>query len=483
MKQYIKVDLYGQFDDDTRHEFTYPLKILNQYSFTEATVWAKSISDPRALHGQLCKAGADCYVMWGNEYGNYFSYITRNNRDSRGGMAMLTFFVERNHICEGKEIYEALNKLSHKLIVCGEYSNESVEDIINDIAVYTSSKCIPSKINKNTATSEPTYGYKVYTNEDELIDLMTFIAQEGYTTYDKIILAKDCNTKDNTVIQHITSPLRKYYNICDAKDAQANCRFINAEDSFNITYKKQGFDNAEIVCTAPHCSCEYYQIKGTSIVLSDVSKVNVVFTKTWYFDIRKSTDNTSINESLVELTVNGRFPDKRENRKLIQYTEDELNTLSVVYITASLPNYHLYKGEVNLKTTNSQIQIMMEPKVSKIRLQFNFDNIISSNPVFMQIDETTKVYKDLTQIKQFCGYKAELDSNDVYQVYIPKNPKPVWVYNHNDYESSSPKWVKWLTAILILTFVAALGALWFFDGSEITDFIKTILNELNEKGI
>ena len=85
MKQYIKVDLYGQFDDDTRHEFTYPSKLVNQYSFTEATVWAKSISDPRALHGKICKAGADCYVIWGNEYGNYFSYITRNSRDSRGG--------------------------------------------------------------------------------------------------------------------------------------------------------------------------------------------------------------------------------------------------------------------------------------------------------------------------------------------------------------------------------------------------------------
>ena len=127
MKQYIKVDLYGQFDDDTRHEFTYPSKLLNQYSFTEATVWAKSISDPRALHGKICKAGADCYVIWGNEYGNYFSYITRNSRDSRGGMAMVTFFVERNHICDGKDIYEALNKLSHKLIVNGDYSNESVE--------------------------------------------------------------------------------------------------------------------------------------------------------------------------------------------------------------------------------------------------------------------------------------------------------------------------------------------------------------------
>lgn len=473
MKQYIKVDLYGQFDDDTRHEFTYPSKLLNQYSFTEATVWAKSISDPRALHGKICKAGADCYVIWGNEYGNYFSYITRNSRDSRGGMAMVTFFVERNHICDGKDIYEALNKLSHKLIVNGDYSNESVEEIINDIAVYTSTKCIPSRINKNTTSSEPTYGYKVFANKEELIDILTFIAQGGYASYDKIILAKDGNVKDNIAIQHITSPLCKYYNIYDAQDAQANCRFINAQDSFNITYRKQGFDNAVIACPAPHCNCEYFQIKGTSIVLSDVSNVNVVFTKTWYFDIRKSTDNTCVDESFVELTVNGRIPDK-STRKLIRFTEEELKTLRVVPITASSPHYHQYNGEVDLTTTNSQILIKMEPKVSKIRVQFNFDNSISSSPVFMQIDETTKIYKDLTQSDRFCGYRARLDFNNVYQVDIPKNPKPVRDYEYNDYQSSSPKWIKWLMAILIIGFIAAVGVLSVLYWSEITSFINNL---------
>ena len=86
----IKVDLYGQFDDDTRHECTYPVKLASQYSFTEETVWAKSIVDPRGLHGKVCKPGTECYVMWANQYGNYFSYITRNPRDSRGGTVSYT---------------------------------------------------------------------------------------------------------------------------------------------------------------------------------------------------------------------------------------------------------------------------------------------------------------------------------------------------------------------------------------------------------
>lgn len=116
----------------------------------------------------------------------------------------------------------------------------------------------------------------------------------------------------------------------------------------------------------------------------------------------------------------------------------------------------------------------MEPKVSKIRVQFNFDNSISSSPVFMQIDETTKIYKDLTQSDRFCGYRARLDFNNVYQVDIPKNPKPVRDYEYNDYQSSSPKWIKWLMAILIIGFIAAVGVLSVLYWSEITSFINNL---------
>lgn len=467
MKQYIKVDLYGQFADDTRHEFTYPSKLLNQYSFTEATAWAKSISDPRAF-------GPDCYVIWGNEYGNYFSYITRNSRDSRGGMAMVTFFVERNHICDGNDIYAALNKLSRILIENGTYTNEAVEDVINDIDVYTSSKCIPSKINKNTATSEPAYGYKVFASDKELIDLLTFISQKEYSSYNKVILVREGNTKDIIKNQHITSPLHKYYNIYNAQGAQSNCTFIDEQDTFNITYTKQGFDNVVIACKAPHSNCEYFQIKGASIILNDVSKVNVGFTKTWYFDIRKATDNSCIDESLIKLTIHGRSPDN-SNRKQIRFTEEELKKLKVVPITASGLHYLQYEGEVDLTKTNSLIHITMNPKVSEIKFQFNFDNSISSRPAFMPIDETTKIYKDLTQSDRFFGYRARRLGNDIYQVDIPKNPKPVRDYNHNDYEPTAPKWVKWLLIILLIAFVAAVSILYW---SEITNFIIGIFEEL-----
>ena len=152
----IKVDLYGQFDDDTLHECTYPVKLASQYNFTEETVWAKSIVDPRGLHGKVCKPGTECYVMWANQYGNYFSYITRNPRDSRGGMAMVTFFVGRNKVCDGRDILSSLRKLSDRLIVNGDYSYSGIEEDITNLRMSRSTHVIPQRaVAKDVSSTEP----------------------------------------------------------------------------------------------------------------------------------------------------------------------------------------------------------------------------------------------------------------------------------------------------------------------------------------
>ena len=109
----------------------------------------------------------------------------------------------------------------------------------------------------------------------------------------------------------------------------------------------------------------------------------------------------------------------------------------------------------------------MESKVSKIRVQFNFANSISSSPVFMQIDETSKEFKDLTHYDRFCGYRARLDFNNVYQVDIPRNPKRIRDYDYD--RLLSLWWVKLLLIILIVAIVAAFGFLIFSYWSDIRD--------------
>ena len=320
----IKVDLYGQFDDDTRHECTYPVKLASQYSFTEETVWAKSIVDPRGLHGKACKPGTECYVMWANQYGNYFSYITRNPRDSRGGMAMVTFFVSRNKVCDGRDILSSLRKLSDRLIVNGDYSYSGIEEDITNLRMSRSTHVIPQRaVAKDVSSTEPRIGFKEYTDTKELEEIFTFIEQKEYSSYDKIILVKREDVKENIMVPRISSELIRYYTVENAANAFSDPSYVYDTQSFKVTYKKDNCDSQVVECHPPFVNNKIYTVDGNVITLKTAEEVNVQFTKTFYFSIRKTNDGRGYDEDKISISVNGRIPDKR-NRKLIRFTEAEI---------------------------------------------------------------------------------------------------------------------------------------------------------------
>ena len=475
MKDFIKIDLYGQFGDDTRHECTYPVKLANQYSFSEETVWAKSISDPRGIHGKICKAGTDCYVMWANQYGNYFSYITRNTQDSRGGMAMVTFFVARNKVCDGRDVLTSLKKLSERLIENGDYSSIGIEEDINPARIISSFHVIPQKmLKKDAVPTEPRYAYKEYTDDSELEEIFTFIEQQEYASYDKIILVKKGNVKENVTIQHLSQNLKKYYTIVDADDAKSDPSFISDAQSFKITYRKENCDNQAVECNAPFVTGKFYSVDGNILTLRGATEVGVEFTKTFYFSVVKKNDKTVYDENQISISINGRLPNKA-NRKLIRFTEKELEQNPIMQISAIGEHFHPYEGNVDFREFNSNysvIKIVMEPKISRVKVQFNFPDETNSGPVFLQMDETTKAYQDLIQKMRLYGYRAYRDYNGIHQIDIPYNPKPI----RDENESRLPKWARIVIPIVILLVIVALGFLIYkFDVlGIIANFIRNL---------
>ena len=358
----IKVDLYGQFDDDTRHECTYPVKLANQYSFTEETVWAKSIVDPRGLHGKVCKPGTECYVMWANQYGNYFSYITRNPRDSRGGMAMITFFVNRNKVCDGRDILSSLRKLSNRLIVSGDYSYSGIEEDITDLRISRSTHVLPQRVlAKDVVSTEPRIGFKEYTDEKNLEEIFTFIEQKEYSSYDKIIVVKREDVKDNIIVPKISSELIRYYTVENATNAFSDPSYVYDTQSFKVTYKKENCDSQVVECHPPFVNNKIYTVDGNVITLKTAEEVNVQFTKTFYFSIRKTNDGRVYDEHKIDITVNGRIPDKR-NRKLIRFTEAEIAANPFVLVSARGEHFNPYDVNIDLNqfvNNYSTIQIDM----------------------------------------------------------------------------------------------------------------------------
>lgn len=476
----IKVDLYGQFDDDTRHECTYPVKLANQYSFTEETVWAKSIVDPRGLHGKVCKPGTECYVMWANQYGNYFSYITRNPRDSRGGMAMITFFVNRNKVCDGRDILSSLRKLSNRLIVSGDYSYSGIEEDITDLRISRSTHVLPQRVlAKDAVSTEPRIGFKEYTDEKNLEEIFTFIEQKEYSSYDKIIVVKREDVKDNIMVPKISSELIRYYTVENATNAFCDPSYVYDTQSFKVTYKKENCDSQVVECHPPFVNNKIYTVDGNVITLKTAEEVNVQFTKTFYFSIRKTNDGRMYDEHKIDITVNGRIPDKR-NRKLIRFTEAEIAANPVVLVSARGEHFNPYDVNIDLNqfvNNYSTIQIDMEPKMARVRVQFNFPDELSSGPVFMQFDESTEAYHDLTMKRRLCGYTAYPDHNGVYHVNIPFNPKPI----KDEYNKSLPKWAKILIISGVVLAFAALVTLIIMFGGEMIEGIFTFFSNLFNK--
>ena len=473
----IKVDLYGQFDDDTRHECTYPVKLANQYSFTEETVWAKSIVDPRGLHGKVCKPGTECYVMWANQYGNYFSYITRNPRDSRGGMAMVTFFVNRNKVCDGRDILSSLRKLSNRLIVSGDYSYSGIEEDITDLRISRSTHVLPLRVlAKDAVSTEPRIGFKEYTDEKNLEEIFTFIEQKEYSSYDKIIVVKREDVKDNIIVPRISSELIRYYTVENATNAFSDPSYVYDTQSFKVTYKKENCDSQVVECHPPFVNNKIYTVDGNVITLKTAEEVNVQFTKTFYFSIRKTNDGRMYDEHKIDITVNGRIPDKR-NRKLIRFTEAEIAANPVVSVSARGEHFNPYDVNIDLNqfvNNYSTIQIDMEPKMARVRVQFNFPDELSSGPVFMQFDESTEAYHDLTMKRRLCGYTAYPDHNGVYHVNIPFNPKPI----KDEYNKSLPKWAKILIISGVVLAFAALVTLIIMFGGEMIEGIFSFFRNL-----
>ena len=476
----IKVDLYGQFDDDTRHECTYPVKLANQYSFTEETVWAKSIVDPRGLHGKVCKPGTECYVMWANQYGNYFSYITRNPRDSRGGMAMVTFFVNRNKVCDGRDILSSLRKLSNRLIVSGDYSYSGIEEDITDLRISRSTHLLPQRVlAKDAVSTEPRIGFKEYTDEKNLEEIFTFIEQKEYSSYDKIIVVKREDVKDNIIVPKISSELIRYYTVENATNAFSDPSYVYDTQSFKVTYKKENCDSQVVECHPPFVNNKIYTVDGNVITLKTAEDVNVQFTKTFYFSIRKTNDGRVYDEHKIDITVNGRIPDKR-NRKLIRFTEAEIAANPVVLVSARGEHFNPYDVNIDLNqfvNNYSTIQIDMEPKMARVRVQFNFPDELSSGPVFMQFDESTEAYHDLTMKRRLCGYTAYPDHNGVYHVNIPFNPKPI----KDEYNKSLPKWAKILIISGVVIAFAALVTLIIKFGGDMIEGIFSFFRNLFNK--
>jgi hypothetical protein len=232
----IKVDVYGQADNDTKHVFTYP-DIFDPTRPSEKDNWLRAMSDPRDARIFSSK---EIYAYWKNRLGNYYSLIVPNMRDSRGGLLMITVFTGEYIASDGKQVITTLRRL--KQLVDGEPDKEYVARVIGEFAKYLKQNPYPAK---NEATSNEK-AFRRYRTEQDLAEIFQFTEQAEYAAFRRLLIvpATSVPAQLPAGYKEITSPIKHTYHINESmlpQGVKVSKSLLQDGDTLTITYSANGY--------------------------------------------------------------------------------------------------------------------------------------------------------------------------------------------------------------------------------------------------
>lgn len=461
----IKVDLYGQYNNNTEHAYSYPDKITNQYSFTEATQWAAAITDPRALFQSVCKTGP-CYMIYRHKNGYYYSYVERNASDSRSGLEMITIFVPNGVRAFGYTVLEVLKDLRALLIGSRRYDDMLVKNCISRISESNSKELFPVKSQQNP-TGQSIAAFRTYKDESELSELFTFLKQAEYTNIDKLLLVKNTDVKEGTSLQHISQPIKRIFTIVPSTNVRADKSEVAIGDSFHITYTKEDCDPMGLDVRLEPTSSKYFRIEGNEVILFGPDQLKITFNKRLLIDV-ESLDMQHRKMEKVEAVFDGRVCNKQENGRLFALVpEDSIYEGSSAVLQVSAYQHEPKQTSVNLSNVrnNSVVRVVLTPKCVTVPISLCFkdpDEERSEDaylpPFDLPINETDPLLRKLEYDHRFYGYPAHHLGNGQYRVEIPRGKKSK--HGHR----SGGGFPTWLKIVLISLGSIILAAALFLGG-------------------
>lgn len=464
ISDYIKVDLYGQYNNDTAHAYSYPERIKSQYDFTNAE-WAASIADPRALFQSVCKSGP-CYIIYRHKNGYYYSLVERNLADSRGGLEMVTIFAPTGQYAAGNSVLTALKDLRNILIRDRRYDDILVKNCVARINAGVQSSVFPRKGTQASAT-QPVAVFRTYKNESELIDLFSFLGQREYENVDKLLFVQENDVKDGATLQRLYAQIKKVYSIAYANDTSTDKNSVCVGDSFKISYSKVGYEPLTVeVKLEPLSNNRYFKIDGNKLQLIGPEALNLRFSKRLYIRI-ESEDRSRIETEKAEVVFDGKPAKRLPNGEICVYVlEDDIFAGSVATLSVNCPHYEPAQEKVPLDNlqNNSQFTVKLKPKTKEVPIEFRFDDMghdILKLPVInVPMKETDSVLRSLRTEFNFYGYQVYQSPNG-YQVNIPRKRQST--NHHEDVTQKKPSWVR----ILLLSLGAICISLLLLAGGYI----------------
>ncbi|MBR5117056.1 MAG: hypothetical protein IK100_00250 [Muribaculaceae bacterium] len=260
---YLKIDFYGQFNDDTIHKLTYP-EPYNPISVSQL-LWLNPITDPRVIRTlfPMAKYG---YKIHRDANGTYYSLLTRYERDTRQGYVAITVMIGAQYesVINGKAIFNLLNLLKTNVLDTDNITATAVEHCLIASQMPTLNV---APINIAPSKNSNQQAFRVYGSNEELYDIFQFPKQAEYDQYGEVFLINKfwCNNSVQGVAL-LTSPIIKTYSV--TKPANVTCdSTTQTGNTLNITYNKTGFAPLTIPITINGIDNQYVRYEGANITI------------------------------------------------------------------------------------------------------------------------------------------------------------------------------------------------------------------------
>ena len=231
MEQNLKVILSGQTEDKTS-------ACIASYPTGETD--GNIPDDVRSVYRRL-KEPDGMYMLWLRDNTVYIGRIIKNDlRYDTDGVKLLSLIFSKGAYLEGKAV---VNLLSTLLEPDGNHLvSNCAEQIATAGIIENGSFIFPqAKVKKKVK-----YAYRVYNNDEELFELLSFYNQEVYRNYDYICFVpanQEYGSDGNHV--RLNDIIERRYNVkIDENDVKANSDVWDSNQS--LTLKKEGYCDYQI---------------------------------------------------------------------------------------------------------------------------------------------------------------------------------------------------------------------------------------------
>lgn len=455
---YLKIDIYGQFNNDTVHKFTYP----EPYNPLQraAMAWLNPIKDHRNDMRSFFPSADYCYKIHRDNNGVYYSLIMRNAEDVRGGYIMITVMCPNTHIkmINGKSVFELLNLLKIRVVEAKNFNAPTVENCLAASGM-TQQQQVAPPFAALPATATAQIAYRVYSSPQELFDLFQFPKQDDYNKFADVFFVKQIWAQAvPQTITRLTAPIRRIYNIVKPASVQAQNEAVTNTQMI-ITYTKQGYAPLKIPVTINGVNSQYVRYEGNTITI--LEPANLPFKKDLNLVVRINgklyNDNKvkaaignapltikggaystelspdKLADAVVKLTVDVNDDSLRPTTRTI-YQREEQNTLYkwLWPIVALIAGVAIGAGGVYfLSSDEAEIpEAVQSPVNNELQAQFEQQDLdyMKKHNVWVQKEIQSEKYKGLynaisrAQLNDFKSKAQDYLSNEPsrYNGYIKK---------------------------------------------------------------